>query len=195
MNSTALAVVPGSLQALANANNQSLAESFLSADAIILIDVSGSMDAKDTIGKYGSRQYLPATRYEAACDELRRLQSSLPGRVAVVSFSDTVKFIPGGLPNFDAGGTELLAGLKFIHPADDTGVAFFLISDGWPSQPEECLRFTKQFKTPISTIFIGPEGDMGQQFLMQLARATGGKASVKQASELQATIAGLLAAG
>ena len=41
------AIIPGSLSHMAKRNNQSLAESFLSADIIVLLDDSVSMSTPD----------------------------------------------------------------------------------------------------------------------------------------------------
>src|SRR3989304_2219645 len=94
MNS--LTVVPGSLLDAAQRNNTSLAESFLSCDALVIVDSSGSMISRDASNG--------RPRHQAARDELRTLQSSLPGRVGVVVFSSTVQFVPGGgYPELNGG--------------------------------------------------------------------------------------------
>lgn len=55
-------VVKGSLSDVAKATGASLAETFLSADVIVLVDTSSSMEAHDAPGGL--------SRYDAACKEL-----------------------------------------------------------------------------------------------------------------------------
>ena len=74
-----LTVVPGSLLDAAQRNNTSLAESFLSCDALVIVDSSASMTNRDASSD--------RTRHQAARDELRQLQSSLPGRVGVIEMA------------------------------------------------------------------------------------------------------------
>lgn len=162
------AIVPGSLSAIAQKTNLSLAETFLSVDAIVIVDTSGSMDSHDAAG--GRR------RYAVACDELQRLQATLPGKIGVISFSDTAIFCPGGLPTFLGSGTNLAGALKFVKAADDTGIRFIVISDGSPDDPDEALRQARKFKSKIDVIYVGPEGGPGSKFLAELAAAAGGQA-------------------
>ena len=165
-------IIPGSIGAIAKQNGASIAETFLSADAIVLVDTSGSMDATDArAGK---------SRYQVACDELANLQNTMPGKVAVVAFSDTTVFCPNGVPQFLQSGTDLAGGLNFMHVADGLGLKIILISDGEPNSREQALAAAKRFKSPISTIYVGPEGGPGSQFLKQLAAACGGQAVTAQ---------------
>lgn len=173
---TKTAIIPGSLKAISQRDNISLAESFLDCDALLLVDQSGSMAAKDApIGKleFGVNPFQ--SRYDAADQELARLQKELPGKVAVVAFSNTAVFCPGGVPMRLGGGTDMVEALKFVKVVDDTGIQIIMISDGEPNDENETLRVAKTFKTKISTIYIGPENGDGRQFLQQLARATGGE--------------------
>lgn len=184
------ALVPGSLQALAQQSGRGLAESFLSCDVIVLVDVSGSMAAPDAQGGQ--------TRYDCACNELARLQREQPGKYAVISFADNVQFCPGGQPAFAGGGTHLDDALRFVQPADGTGVRFVVISDGWPYDPDGCIALAKQFSDTISTIFVGPEGDSGAEFLRRLAKASGGRhvhVGTARIHELAAGVKALLNAG
>ena len=161
------AIVPGSIGAIAQRDGISIAESFLSADTIVLIDVSGSMAAHDSRGGQ--------SRYDVACQELARLQHDLPGRIAVVAFSSSVQFVPGGRPPFLSGGTDLAAALRFVQVADGT-VRFVVISDGYPDEPERALALASQFQSQIDVIYCGPEADrIGREFLEMLARAAGGR--------------------
>lgn len=160
-------IVAGSLSALAQQNNTGIAESFLNADVIILIDVSGSMDSKDARDNQ--------RRYDVACQELAKLQTNLPGKIAVVAFSSSVQFVPGGVPPFEAGGTDLAKALRFVQVVDGL-VKFIVISDGQPSDEKECLYIAGTFKSKIDVVYVGPEDDFmrGRKFLEKLAAASSG---------------------
>lgn len=169
--------VRGSLQAIAQQEGQSLAESFLSADAIILVDVSGSMSG---------------TPYEQACQELAKLQRDLPGKIAIIAFSDTTEFAPSGVPRFISGGTDLAGALRFVHVADGCNIRFVVISDGYPNDPEGTLREARKFQSRIDTVYIGPEGGEGEAFLRKLAQASGGQSSTNKVHQIAERVERLL---
>lgn len=181
------ALVQGSLRQIAQTTGRSLAESFLSCDAIVIVDVSGSMSAED------SRDGL--SRYDVANQELKHLQESLPGKIALIAFSSEVQFCPSGVAAFQGGGTDLSAALKFCKVADLPGIKFVLVSDGVPNDPEDALRIAKTYTNHIDTIFVGPEDDHegGKAFLAKLAKISGGQAITQDcARELNAGIQQLL---
>lgn len=183
------AIVPGSLGAIAQQNNKSLAETFLSADVIVLVDVSGSMMSHDSRGG--------KSRYDVACEELANLQNSMPGKIAVINFSNSAAFSPSGIPTLEGGGTNLTAGLKYIKVADIPGaMKFILISDGMPDDREGALNVARTFQNHIDVIYVGPEEmPIGRDFLYQLAKATGGQSvTADKAKELSATVQRLLLA-
>jgi Mg-chelatase subunit ChlD len=165
MKTTAL--VPGSLSAVANRDNLSLAESFLSVDVLLVVDMSGSMLSDDAPGGIA--------RHEAATAELRRLQASMPGKIGVIAFSSHTEFCPSGIPTPMFSGTDLAGALRFIKPADGLGIRIIIISDGQPDDAGGALAVARQFKSRIDTIYIGPEYGGGQEFLRKLAAASGGK--------------------
>lgn len=166
---TTKALITGSLGAIAQRENISLAESFLSADVLLIVDMSGSMsmyDAPDGL-----------SRYEAAENELKRLQEQNPGKIAVIAFSDTAEFAPTGIPRRIGNGTNLAGALSFVKPADGTGVRFIVISDGEPDDKERALATARTFESKIDCVYIGPESSgnwNGCKFLQQLAAASGG---------------------
>jgi Mg-chelatase subunit ChlD len=177
-------IVNGSLQAIAESSNQSLAQSFLSADAIVLVDVSSSMAEIDTRGG--------KSRYTVACQELAKLQARLPGKVAVIAFSSSPTFSPGGIPPFTGGGTDLAEALRFVHVADDVDMTFVIISDGEPNDEEKALKEARHFKSKIDTIYIGLEAGQGAAFLMRLADASGGRSSKNNVGDLSRKVEQLL---
>ena len=164
------AIVPGSLSAISQQTGASLAESFLLASTILLLDCSGSMETSDAPGSI--------TRKKAAQDALIRLQKDNAGKLALVCFAQYAVFSPTGLPVECGGSTNMAGALKYVQPADDTGTRFILVSDGSPNSEQETLKIATEFKTPIQTVYIGPELDYegGRAFLEKLAKATGGKA-------------------
>lgn len=179
------AIIPGSLGAVAQQNNTSIAESFVNADVIIIVDTSGSMDQHDSRGG--------KSRYDVACEELRQLQSSLPGKLALLSFSSDVMFCPNGIPFQFGGMTDLAKALKFAKVADVAGMRFIVISDGQPDSESEALTVARTFKNRIDTIFVGPENGEGKDFLNKLARASGGQSTTTaQAKELASNVQRLL---
>lgn len=173
------AIVPGSLAAVANRDGLSLAESFLNCEVLVLIDQSGSMASPDAPGG--------KTRFDAADAELFRLQKQHVGQVGVISFSNHVRFCPGGQPIREHGSTDMAAALDFTCIADGA-CKIVLISDGKPDSEGETLRAAAKYRHPIHTIYIGPEDGNGRAFLTRLAKATGGRT-------FQSDAPGLLAEG
>jgi len=187
VNSTQL--VYGSLKDIADRSHKSVAETFLSVDALVMVDTSGSMDSADCENK--------RTRYDLACEQLIRLQREIPGRIGVISWFSSTQFNPGGIPHYFGGGTDLVNVLKFVKPADGTSIKLILISDGEPDygSQQNCLDLAKQFKSRLETIYIGPEDGPGRDFLRRLAEATGGQSvsqSVKDIANLKQTVTKLL---
>ena len=181
------AIAVGSLADVSARSNQGLAESFLSCDAVILVDVSGSMNAEDSRdGK---------SRYAVAMEDLAALQRHMPGKLAVICFSDTTLFAPGGQPPMLNGGTNLAGALKFARVADVPDMQFVVISDGVPDDKAQALAEAAKYKAHIDTVFVGPESDYegGRTFLAKLAAKSGGQAvTADRAQELATKTAALL---
>ena len=172
-------IIPGSLSAIAQNSGGSIAEAFIGADNVIIVDTSASMSAVDDAEVTGSwdegiRQ-TGKTRYERACDELSKLQASLPSKIAVISFSSSAVFCPSGTPTFLHGNTGLAEALRFAQIADGCDLRFIVISDGDPDSKEAALAEAKKFESRIDTIYIGPEDGQGRSFLRRLAAASGGQ--------------------
>ena len=182
-----LTIVPGSLADAAAKSGGSLAESFVDAEIIDIVDCSGSMACCDSRDN--------RSRYNVACQELAALQARRPGKHAIISFSSYPQFRPGGHLPDPSGGTDLAGALKFARLADLDGMQFFVISDGRPDNEHDALAEAKKYKARISCIYVGPEGGNGQRFLEQLANASGGQfATAEKAIELAATVELLLEA-
>lgn len=180
------AIVQGSLGAIAQRDGKSIAESFVNADVIIIVDTSGSMAANDSRGG--------KSRYDVACDELKALQNNLQGKIALLSFSDDVIFCPNGIPFNYEGSTKLDAALKFAKMGDlSSGMKFIVISDGEPDNETEALAISRTYKNRIDTIYVGPDGGAGQDFLRRLAQAGGGQnVTADRAKELANSVEKLL---
>lgn len=180
-------VIKGSIADIAKNTNKSIAETFASASVIVLVDTSASMETDDSRGG--------KTRYEVACEELAAIQGQLPGKIAVISFSSDAVFCPNGQPLLIGAGTNMVAALNFAKIADLEGVRFILISDGEPDDSVATLSIARTYKNRIDTIFVGPEGGAGAQFLTRLAKTSGGQTvTADRAKELAPTIQHLLAA-
>ena len=177
--------IPGSLASQAAATGQSIAQTFVSADVIVLVDTSSSMSHADGVEQ--------KSRYERACDELAKVQASLPGKIAVLSFADFTLFCPSGIPTAPCGITDLTGALSFARVADIEGMKFIVISDGEPNDELSAIQIAGHYKNKIDTIYIGPERGGGQRFLERLARESGGEfAKDFAAKQLAHTVRGLL---
>lgn len=182
-------LVYGSLADMASRGGKSVAETFLSVDALVLVDTSMSMEMDDCPGN--------RKRYEVACEQLIRLQREIPGKLGVISWSSSAYFCPGGLPKAPFGSTNLANALDFVKPADGCGIRLIIISDGEPDNPEAALDLAKKFSTKIDTLYCGPELGSGADFLKRLSALTGGQAvtqSVSDLDNLSKSVKGLLAA-
>lgn len=173
-------LVIGSIADVAAKSGASLAETFIDCDAVVIVDVSGSMDTHDSRDS--------KSRYEVALEELAALQRALPGKIAVIAFSTNPIFVPGGAPPFLGGTTNLTGALQFAKVADvPTGdMRFFVISDGEPDNEHTAMDVAKGYYNRIDTIFVGSEYMfLAHNFLQQLAAASGGQSvTADRAQEL-----------
>jgi len=182
------AIVTGSIADVMGKENVSLAEGFLHCDVMLLVDTSASMDQRDAPGGL--------SRHDAAQKELEHLQTSQPGKFSVVSFSNEARFCPTGIPHRFNESTNMAGALRFVKPADDCGIRFFLITDGEPNSESETLEVAKTFKSRIDVVYIGRENGRGRDFLQRLAALTGGQSvKSKEIGMLAESVEMLLLAG
>lgn len=184
---TRAGIVKGSLADVATSSGQSLAQTFVNAECVVLVDTSGSMSSRDSRGA--------ESRYNVACEELAQLQGALPGKIAVLSFSSFTVFCPDGKPQNQEGGTDLAGALKFAKVADVPGMRFVVISDGEPDDKLAALAEAKKYTNRIDVIYVGPESHpAGRNFLAKLAAASGGvMVTAEKAQALAETTQRLLA--
>lgn len=182
------ALIRGSLSDVSMREGLSLAESFVGVDVVILLDVSGSMMMQDSRGG--------RSRYDVALEELAQLQQAMPGRIAVIGFSDHPEFAPNGAPRFQGTNTDLARALQFARMADIAGMRFIVVSDGQPDDERAALDVAATYQGRIDCVFVGPEHDrLGQEFLNKLASAHGGqKVTADRVQQLAAKIETLLLA-
>lgn len=169
-------IVTGSILDRALQTGQSFAESFLDCDAVIIVDVSASMDTSDAANGQ--------TRFAAAAAQLEKLQNELPGKIAVCSFSDRAKFCATGLPKDTEGTTDMVNALEFLKDFDDCGIRLILISDGEPNDDDGTLQKAQTFVSKIDTVFVGSEMSAGREFLRKLSAATGGVSICQETAKL-----------
>lgn len=184
---TRRAIVTGSIADVAKRAGQSLAQTFVNAECVILVDTSGSMGSADSRGG--------RTRYDVACEELAALQGAIPGKVAVLSFSNTTMFCPDGTPFNQGGQTDLAGALQFAKVADVPGIRFIVISDGEPDNVAGALTEAAKYQNRIDVIYVGPEhSPAGREFLREVAdTAGGGLVTADRAAGMAASAKRLLA--
>jgi len=181
-------MVVGSLGQVALSGKISIAEAFVDASGVVIVDTSSSMSAGDTSSG--------DTRYSVACSELRSLQGNLPGKIVVLGFSSDVNFYPDGIPAYLGGGTNLGGALTFAKIADLPGMRFVVISDGEPQDEDGAIAVASGYTNRIDTIYVGSEvGFRGRDFLERLSRVSGGvnvSPGVSGISMLEETVSTLL---
>ncbi len=183
-------LVLGSLANIASTSGKSIAETFIDVDAVIIVDISGSMSSFDSCDNHEGQ-----TRWHVAGQELVKLQQTMPGKLAVIAFSNNSRFEPTGIlpPVGVLGhGTNLAGALQFAAMLDMPGMQFVVISDGQPNNQEAAIKAAKAIKANISTVYVGPTGGNGAAFLAKLASQSGGQNACVGAVELSGTVQRLL---
>ena len=193
-----------------------------SADVVLVIDVSGSMQATD----------VTPTRLDAAKSAASTLIDQLPGadRIALISFDTRTTVSQGLTTNRDAVkaalsslvpgsgtalGDALTVALNQLNPAARTAsgarerpAMIVVLTDGASNQGSDPLVVAQQIaaaKVPVQTIGIGqrdssaivdgkPVGGVDEATLTAIAAATGGKYYYAQAAGELSNIYSTLAA-
>lgn len=186
---TQLQSTKGSLQERQSQSKLTMAEAFLTVEAICIVDISSSMATQDVNSEGGRR-----SRWSEANVQLTRLQAKFPGKLAVVAFSDRAEFCPSGTLPPTQGGTNMLGALQFVSAADGAGIKFIVVSDGCSDNDAGTLAYAKTMVTGIDTIYIGSD-PRGKQFMEALARAGRGKSITKGVELLEESVTLLLGDG
>jgi hypothetical protein len=132
---------------------------------MLLIDASGSMDAR----MMNSKRRI---------DGLREVLSQLQG-VPMIVFGGCETSEPHFVDRCPepGGGTPLHLAIALAKAHGATRAV--CISDGIPDLQKESLEQARNFGGKIDVVFVGdietPDGKMGAMFLDELARITGGK--------------------
>jgi len=171
-------VAEGSIFDVSNRSGQKIEEIMADADVVVMLDISSSMSGE---------------RYRRATNALETIQTRYRGRVLLVTFNNDAKLEYGGIPSSPSGGTSLTPALEIAQKFDGTEMKFIIISDGEPWDTREALEKSKEFTDPIDTVFIGNDGDRGEQFMKDIA--TGHSMGRVDPKLLGTTLAGLIGNG
>lgn len=136
---------------------------------VCLCDVSGSM--ANTIGSLG------VTKWEECRIALQDALITRPN-LRIIAFGSGAKEIrdPGELPSplgEMSGRTDLRAAL--LLAAELRPRRTFIISDGLPDSTTLATEAAQNLTGRIDTIYCGPEGHAGADYLHSLARVGGGR--------------------
>jgi hypothetical protein len=181
--------VKGSIAESQRRKGLSFSEAFVTVDSIILVDVSGSMSTNDVNAEDGIQ-----SRFHEANRQLKKLQAKMPGKLAVVEFSDDAVFCPDGQLTGVKGGTDLLGALRFVSPAAGTGIKFVIVSDGLPDDEFSTLTYATQMREKLNCIHVGSDR-RGKEFMERLASVSGGQALESEVQLLSDNIQKLLSDG
>ena len=177
-------VLQGSLQQLAENTGKQIRDLFIDVELVVLLDTSLSMSELDHSDK---------SRYERACDELRKLQAANPGKIALISWSSEAEWCFGGIPTFRGNSTDLAGALRFVKQVDNPYITFAIISDGEPDSEKDALEAARLMQGKINTVYVGPELGRGREFLARLASQKKGTYSLNEfGKELGATVQRML---
>lgn len=172
-----------------------LAKAWLTVKAVVVVDISGSMDTRDAGD--GHR------RIDVARMELAKLQKKMQGQIAVVEFNYQASWRRDGMVGEPAGGTNLSGALEYVRDLVGPGlprVQVVVVSDGSPDVAESALAEAKLIAgagAKLSAVYCGPDnGDEGKRFLRRLAALGGGEsAEALLVKALEQQITKLLTAG
>ena len=179
------------------ARPSTIALALMNAEAMVLVDCSGSMGAEDA-GPDSNR-----ARYQMAQEALDNLQQAFPGKIAIVAFAgDQAGLVPDGVLPTPMGDTPMFRAMQEYYPkAISMKQKFVLISDGEPTDNASgCIELARQYQYPIHAIFVGSGRDIngGREFMQRLASISGGEfdfVHVQKIHLLEKHIAGLLNSG
>jgi len=179
-------IVSGSMAEMQRTAGYGLAKAWLKVEAVILVDVSSSMETADA-GDGDREQRVAVARREVA-----KLQKRMPGKLAIVNFNHDASWSPEGRIENPGGSTNVAGALEYVAdllgPGAE-GIKIVVVSDGEPDSAEAALEEAGKLAAKgavINTVYCGPDRGMGKGFLERLASAgkgTFGEAALVKALE------------
>jgi Mg-chelatase subunit ChlD len=166
------AMVTGSFAEMQANSGAGLAKSWLRVEAVLVVDVSSSMETKDA-GNF-------ERRVDVARREVAKLQRRMPGKLAIVAFNYDASWDPAGKLPEPCGSTNVAGALEYVRDLlgpGAQGLKVVVISDGEPDSAEAALAEAALLKAAgatISTVYCGPDHGHGKGFLNRLASTGGG---------------------
>lgn len=159
----------------------SASDAFLrdSETVMLLIDTSGSMGGQ------------PIEDLRKVVAEINPKGAGIPMIAFGGPYDAQVRFVDA-VPDPD-GGTPLHIAIPMAKEYGANRVV--VISDGCPDLREESLEQARQFGGKIDVVYIGAANSMGDLFMRELARLTGGScgvADVRKTKEIAGKVIGLL---
>lgn len=169
------AIVTGSFAEMQRTTGAGLAKSWLKVEAVILVDVSSSMETADA----GDGDREP--RVNVARREVSKLQKRMPGKLALVNFNHDASWSPEGRIEAPGGSTNVAGALEYVAdllgPGAE-GIKIVVVSDGEPDDAEGALVEASKLAAKgavINTVYCGPDRGAGKGFLNRLAAAGKGE--------------------
>lgn len=138
---------------------------FAADQPVLVCDCSGSM------GTHDFNDEEAGSRYDRLDRELAAILHEFP-EAQIVAFSDEPTFARTPLPRI-GGGTKVAPAIRLA--ASTRPNQMIVLSDGEPADPDRAIDAARCFGGRIDTIYIGPKGGIGQEFLQRLASAASGK--------------------
>jgi Mg-chelatase subunit ChlD len=168
-------IVTGSFAEMQRTTGAGLAKSWLKVEAVILVDVSSSMETADAGDGDRERRVAVARR------EVAKLQKRMPGKLALVNFNHDASWSPEGRIENPAGSTNVAGALEYVADLlgrGTQGIKVVVVSDGEPDSAEAALEEAAKLAAKgasISTVYVGPDRGLGKGFLTRLAAAGKGE--------------------
>jgi len=170
------AIVTGSFAEMQRTTGAGMAKSWLRVEAVILVDVSSSMETADA-GDGDREQRVAVARREVA-----KLQKRMPGKLAIVNFNHDASWSPEGRIENPSGSTNVAGALEYVQEllgdAGAAGIKVVVVSDGEPDSAEAALEEAGKLAAKgavINTVYCGPDRGLGKGFLTRLAAAGKGE--------------------
>ena len=156
----------GSIEDFAEKSGQDTSLILMSAENVVLLDVSSSMSANAESGK---------SKWDEATIQLKNIQKEYPGNVALFCFDDETTFHENGIPRKPDGCTYLFQAINFVADLlSEESQRLFVITDGEVFDKELALEVAGKLPCVINSIFIGDAYNQHiEAFLTDLCKSNG----------------------